>query len=118
MKQYISKTAVLAEIEKEIKCIYAGREYVGIPSNEENIVIGIRKVEDIINSLEVKKAKENPVSKDLEEYSTLIADELPQGTALTPNGEFDIASVRKLIKDACKLGAKWQEMQMKMQENF
>ena len=49
------------------------------------------------------------VSGDLEEYSALITDELPQGIALTSNGEFDIASVRKLIIDACKHGAQWNE---------
>lgn len=55
MEQYISKAALLAEIEKEIKRIYAGREYVGIPSNEENIVRGLQKAEDIIDTLEVKE---------------------------------------------------------------
>ena len=61
----------------------------------------------------VKNWKEMPVSEDLEEYSALIADELPQGTALTSNGEFDIASVKKLIIEACKYGAKWQKEQIK-----
>ena len=57
----------------------------------------------------VGNTKEEPVSDDLKEYSTLIADELPQGTTLTSNGEFDIASVRKLIIKACKHGANWQK---------
>jgi len=56
-----------------------------------------------------KEELEEPVSEDLEEYSALIADELPQGTALTSNGEFDIVSVRKLIINACKHGANWQK---------
>lgn len=51
----IDKDRAIAEIEKEIKQIYAGREYVGIPSNEENMVRGLQKSEDIINSLEVKE---------------------------------------------------------------
>ena len=54
MAQYINKAALLAEMEKEIKHIYAGREYVGISSNEENIVSGIQKAEDIINVIEAK----------------------------------------------------------------
>jgi len=57
-------------------------------------------------------ADEEPVSEDLEEYSALIADELPQGIVLTSNGEFDITSVRKLIIDACKHGAQWQKEKM------
>jgi len=66
----------------------------------------LKELLEFIDSLQ-----EEPVSEDLEEYSALIADELPQGTTLTSNGEFDIASVRKLIIDACKHGAKWQKEQ-------
>ncbi len=55
MLHLIDKDVLIAEIEKEIKCIYAGREYVGIPSNEENVVLGLQKSEDIINSIEVKE---------------------------------------------------------------
>ena len=51
----IDKDTLISEIEKEIKNIYAGREYVGIPSNEENIVRGLQKAEDIIDTLEVKE---------------------------------------------------------------
>jgi hypothetical protein len=64
----------------------------------------LKSILDYIDSLQ-----EEPVSEDLEKYSALIADELPQGVALTPNGEFDIAGVRRLIIDACKYGAQWQE---------
>ena len=53
MAQYIDKSALVAEIEKAIKIIYAGREYVGIPYGEECIVSGLQKAEDIINTLEV-----------------------------------------------------------------
>jgi hypothetical protein len=65
MEQYISKDALLAEMEKEIKRIYAGREYVGIPSNEENIVRGLQKVEDIIDTLE---AKEVDLDKEIDKW--------------------------------------------------
>lgn len=74
-----------------------------------NSAYGIGYIEGMVeyrNSLQ-----EEPVSEELEEYSALVADELPQGTALTSNGDFDIASVRKLIIDACKYGAKWQKEQ-------
>jgi hypothetical protein len=55
MEQYINKDVVVAEIEKAIKIIYAGREYVGIPYGEECIVSGLQKAEDIINTIEVKE---------------------------------------------------------------
>ena len=74
-------------------------------------VLNAYGVKEIANRL--RRTMIEPVSKDLEEYSALIADELPQGTALTSNGEFDIASVKKLIIEACKYGAKWQKEQIK-----
>ena len=54
MAQYISKSALVAEIKKEIKDIYAGREYVGIPSWEEREIDGLEKAIKILNTLEVK----------------------------------------------------------------
>ena len=50
MAQYIDKDALVT-----IKNIYAGREYVGIPYDEECTVRGLQKAEDIINTLEVKE---------------------------------------------------------------
>ena len=65
----IDKSALVAEIEKAIKIIYAGREYVGIPYGEECIVSGLQKAEDIINTLEVKEV-------DLEkEYKDFISSD-------------------------------------------
>lgn len=61
----IDKSALVAEIEKEIKNIYAGREYVGIPYDEECIVRGLIKAEDIINTLEVKEVD---LEKEIGEY--------------------------------------------------
>lgn len=55
MAQYISKSALVAEIKKEIKDIYAGREYVGIPSWEEREIDGLEKAIKILNTLEVKE---------------------------------------------------------------
>ena len=55
MEQYIPKSALVAEIEKEIKHIYAGREYVGIPLDEENRVYGLQIAKGIIDTLEVKE---------------------------------------------------------------
>ena len=55
MAQYIDKDALVAEIGETIKNIYTGREYVGIPYDEECTVRGLQKAEDIINTLEVKE---------------------------------------------------------------
>lgn len=51
----IDKDALVMEIEKEIKNIYAGREYVGIPSWEEREIDGLEKAIEIMNTLEVKE---------------------------------------------------------------
>ena len=51
----IDKDALVAEIKKEIKNIYAGREYVGIPSWEEREIDGLEKAIEILNTLEVKE---------------------------------------------------------------
>lgn len=59
MAQYIDKDALVAEIGEAIKNIYAGREYVGIPYDEECTVRGLQKAEDIINTLEVKEVDLN-----------------------------------------------------------
>ena len=59
MSHLINKDALVAEINKAIKIIYAGREYVGIPYGEECIVSGLQKVENIIDTLEVKEVEEN-----------------------------------------------------------
>lgn len=61
----IDKDTVLAEIKKAIKNIYAGREYVGIPYDEECIVRGLIEAEDIINSL---KVKEVDLNEEIESY--------------------------------------------------
>ena len=54
----IDKDALVAEIRKEIKSIYAGREYVGIPSWEEREIDGLEKAMEILNTLEVKEVEE------------------------------------------------------------
>lgn len=68
MTQYIDKSAVVAEIKKEIKGIYAGREYVGIPSWEEREIEGLEKAIEILNTLEVKEVDlEKHLKEDIED---------------------------------------------------
>jgi len=93
MAHLIDKDALVAEIEKEIKHIYAGREYVGIPSDEENMVRGIQRVEDILDTLEVKEVDlEKELIKWHKEHfkkdGTFIG---MSGFYLTNNSQMDIA---------------------------
>jgi hypothetical protein len=94
MAHLIDKDALVEEMEKEIKCIYAGREYVGIPSDKENIIIGIQKVEDIIDTLEVKVDFENynKVKRTLSlSFMNFLDNNRPEGKMCLSNGEcFDI----------------------------
>ncbi len=53
--------------------------------------------------------QEEPASEGLEAFIQFTADELPQGITVTPHGDFDLTSVKQLIKDAAKTGANWQK---------
>ena len=92
MEQYIPKSVLVAEIEKEIKDIYAGREYVGIPSWEEREIDGLEKAIKILNTIEVKEVDlEKEFDKCCENY---IFDD-----------EFEVYRARHFFK----LGAKAQK---------
>ena len=108
MVQYIDKSALVAEIEKEIKRIYAGREYVGIPLDEENRVYGLQMAKDIIDTLEVIDPyitcvqytdRESAIKAHAEDYSWNIESELFQ--QLTPEQQ---KLWRKEIEQACISG--------------
>jgi hypothetical protein len=83
-KAYIAKLADTLEVEGYLTDAKIVRERIKIMNGEK---------------VPMATMDGEPVSEDLEDYSALIADELPQGIALTSNDEFDIASVRKLIKN-------------------
>ena len=55
MKEYIDKELFIKRVKEEIKDIYASREYVGIPSEEERIIDGFNQAIEIINNLETKE---------------------------------------------------------------
>lgn len=55
MKEYIDKELFIKRVKEEIKDIYASREYVGIPSEEERIIDGLNQAIEIINNLETKE---------------------------------------------------------------
>jgi predicted nucleotidyltransferase len=90
----IDKDALKVEIEKEIKDIYAGREYVGIPSWEEREIDGLEKAIEILNTLEVKGV-------DLEKEITLWAN---------ANPEIRLDDVERLAKHFFELGIKVSRM--------
>jgi hypothetical protein len=66
MEQYIPKSSLVAKIEKEIKRIYAGREYVGIPLDEKNRVYGLQMAKDIIDTIEVKEVDLDYIKDELD----------------------------------------------------
>lgn len=100
----IDKDRAIEEIEKEIKQIYAGREYVGIPSNEENMVRGLQKSEDIINSLEVKEVDLGKLLSDLDkDIKEFVATEEFERESITAGHYWVIA------KHAFLLGLKAQK---------
>ena len=99
----IDKDALVAEIDKEIKCIYAGREYVGISLDEENRVYGLQISKDIIDTLEVKEIQEKPISEELEvEVDKWYNNEAPK--------EFENVLYTDIEKCA-KHFANWQKQQ-------
>ena len=71
MAHLIDKDALVAEIEKEIKDIYAGREYVGIPSWEEREIDGLEKAIEILNTLETKEVD---LEKEKDDYWNKLCD--------------------------------------------
>ena len=108
MVHLIDKSVLVAEIEKAIKIIYAGREYVGIPYGEECIVSGLQKAEDIVNTLEVidpykqivqYENVESGIKAHAEDYSFNIESEL--FNQLTKEQQ---ALWRKEIEQACISG--------------
>lgn len=108
MTQYIDKDALIKKLEKEIKCIYAGREYVGISFSEENIVRGIQMAEDIINTFEMKEV-------DLEKESELIANGImisvqsnKYGTNIynTERNDFNHSHLQMAARKGIELGLK------------
>lgn len=99
----IDKDALLAELEKEIKRIYAGREYVGIPAYEENIVRGIQRAENIVNTLEVKEIDiENVAIKEWDDYMKKIDGEQDNAYMLIKRDDY-IKLAKHFFKFAFKV---------------
>jgi len=63
MKEYIDKELFIKKVKEEIKNIYASREYVGIPSEEERIIDGLNQAIEIINTLETKEINDVKIPK-------------------------------------------------------
>lgn len=106
MTQYINKDALMAEIKKEIKDIYAGREYVGIPSWEEREIDGLEKAIKILNTLEVKEVEEEAVSNDLD-YIKKELDEVVR--IYKPNGNFGWGTLYNVATHFFELGLKYKK---------
>jgi hypothetical protein len=95
MAQYIDKNALVAEIDRQ----KIGYNVDGKHSVEYDIT---RKIIDIINSLEVKEVKEEPVSEDLEEAAWQYYDR--NKPPMPPELDF-----HKELVDFFKAGVRWKE---------
>lgn len=91
MEQYISKSALVAEIERLRKNQRLDDRH------GQGVLDGLHAIERFIDTLEVKEAKEERVSEDLEKVAELYTL------------DDSIKPWRNLTKEAFKDGAKWQK---------
>ena len=91
MAQYIDKDALVAEIEKLIDEIYAGRPFDSLSREQQVALWYVKSIMSSIDALEVKEMKEEPVSEDLKEEATRLFGDC------------------KVRKGAFYLGAQWQK---------
>ena len=109
MEQYISKSALLAEIEKVID--------EPAPSHdqqcqwEDGYYSGLYKAESIIDNLEIKEIDSLQETSDLEtaadKYAIKMYNMFIEDETILNNKEGD-----EILSDAFKAGAKWKEQQM------
>lgn len=97
MKQYINKSALVAEIEKKLNsCKTYSTEYVNGKK------YALKSLLSFLDTLGVKEVEEEPVSNDLEE----AARNYPSAIRVaSPQWESE-------LENAFKAGAKWQKEQM------
>ena len=97
MKQYIDKSALVAEIEKRLNTTKKySTEYVNGKK------YALKKILSFIDTLEVKEVEEEPVGKDLEETVNAYIGYAP---------EVDECSSVYGERQAFKAGAQWQKEQ-------
>lgn len=105
MKAYIDKSAVVAEIEKELNTTKKySTEYVNGKK------YALNKILSFIDTLEVKEVNEEPVSNDLEDYAKKESESFAEREY-----EIDYIDRNALAKGyfwGVKDGAKWQKEQM------
>ena len=70
MEQYIPKSVVLAEIEKLIDEIYAGRPFDALSSGQQTALWYIKSIMSSINTFEVKEVD---LDKEIKKYSMELA---------------------------------------------
>ena len=108
MAQYIDKDALVAEIERRIKI---NKEcMLGLKNLDyyQGKVDALNDALSLLDTIEVKEVKEEPVSKDLEEaaekYTTKVLERTNCLIGNQPVGEE--------VGSAFKAGAQWKEGQM------
>jgi hypothetical protein len=103
MTQYISKSAIVAEIERKIKEINLDiiEDWRNRIQREHDIEV-MKNILSLIDTIEVKEVREETVNEDLEEAAEEYA----------PDFSNSIASKAAVdaIRDAFKAGAQWQAL--------
>lgn len=104
MKEYIDKSALVAEIEKELNTTKKySTEYVNGKK------YALKKILSFIDTLEVKEVEEEPVSEDLGEAANTYVDNWYKLNNLDKESyPIDV----EISKNDFKAGAKWQKEQM------
>lgn len=100
MKQYIDKAAVVAEIESLKRSIFT--------NFDEGVNCAVQTLLEVIDTLEVKEVKEEPVNEDLEDYAKKESESFAER-------EYEMDSIDRnaLAKGyywGVKAGAQWQTL--------
>ena len=100
MKQYINKSALVAEIEKELNTTKKySTEYVNGKK------YALNKILSFLDTLEMKEVEEEPISNDLEEAATSYARKQ------LSNPDYPIYNDEYEMECAFEAGAQWQKEQ-------
>lgn len=118
MEQYISKSALVAEIEDKInKYTKRGEESDakrdGYAMYWGGVLSCLNEVRSFIDTLEVKEVKEEPVNEDLEDYAKKESESFAEREY-----EIDYIDRNTLAKGyywGVKAGAEWMQKQLNNQ---
>ena len=103
MEQYISKSALVAEIERRISVLKANESVISMLAGG----MFVNEFKDLLSFLDTLEVKEEPVSEDLVEAARSYSNNLDN----------IYGSIGEQTKNAFKAGAEWQKEQMVLNDN-